>query len=210
MITLTPSLYSTSKGQPLNLTELLSFKSQGFGENPAIYAQFNLAGHNGLDWGCPQGTHVYAAHDGIAVQGSDSSGGVGITVNGLECKTVYWHLSKIMKTGDVKAGDLIGLSGNTGFSTGPHLHFGLKLTDTNGKVLNRNNGFDGAVDPSPYLIWRSEYNDLMNTEQVTKIYVLAFYREPDATELAFWTGKSLTEFLTTAIKDRAQYLNTHV
>lgn len=49
----------------------------------------------------------------------------------------------------------------------------------------------------------------MNQDEVKKLYVLAFYREPDAGELTFWTGKPLSEFLTTAIKDRSVFLQQH-
>lgn len=49
----------------------------------------------------------------------------------------------------------------------------------------------------------------MTPSEVTKLYVLAFYREPDATELAYWTGKPLRDFLATAIKDRAAFLKSH-
>ena len=65
-------------------------------------------------------------------------------------QTVYAHLSKhYVKVGDkVKAGDRVGLSGNTGASTGPHLHFGFR--PWNWKTL-LNNGFKGYVDPTPFL-----------------------------------------------------------
>ena len=53
-------------------------------------------------------------------------------------------------------------------------------------------------------------NDMMTAEDVKLQYVLAFYRQPTADELAFWTGKGLTMFLKTAIKDRASYLNSQV
>lgn len=49
----------------------------------------------------------------------------------------------------------------------------------------------------------------MTQEEVVKQYVLAFYREPDSEELAYWTGKPLIDFLNTAIKDRAVFLDLH-
>lgn len=49
----------------------------------------------------------------------------------------------------------------------------------------------------------------MSEDEVTKQYVLAFYREPSADELAYWTGKDLGDFLSTAIKDRAAFLTAH-
>lgn len=51
-------------------------------------------------------------------------------------------------------------------------------------------------------------NKTMTESEVKHLYALAFYRLPDAGELSFWVGKSLTEFLSTAIKDRANFLNS--
>ena len=83
--------------------------------------------HQGIDLPYPTGTPVPAACDG-RVRISDYVGGYGNLVvirhaNGLE--TFYGHLSKRnVQSGDwVSAGDIIGLGGSTGRSTGPHLHF---------------------------------------------------------------------------------------
>ena len=83
--------------------------------------------HQGIDLPYPKGTPVAVAFDG-KVRISDYVGGYGNLVvvrhaNGLE--TFYGHLSqRNVKSGDwVSAGDIIGLGGSTGRSTGPHLHF---------------------------------------------------------------------------------------
>ena len=83
--------------------------------------------HQGMDLSLPIGTPLYATFDG-KVRISSYLGGYGNLVvirhaNGLE--TFYGHLSRSdVKPGDiVRAGQVIGLSGNTGRSTGPHLHF---------------------------------------------------------------------------------------
>ena len=83
--------------------------------------------HQGIDLPYPTGTPVYATFDG-KVRVSDWSGGYGNLVvlrhaNGLE--TFYGHLSeRKVKAGEwVHAGDVIGLGGSTGRSSGPHLHF---------------------------------------------------------------------------------------
>lgn len=92
--------------------------------------------HNGLDIGAPIGTPVYAADDGIieAVDNNDRSyyrkyqyGKYVFIKHNNNMSTLYAHLSKqVVKEGEaVKRGDLIGYSGNTGYSTGPHLHFGV-------------------------------------------------------------------------------------
>lgn len=159
---LTPPLKKVVKWYertPQSLEQFLALKSQEFGSRPEVYAQFGLNGHNGLDWGCKVGTPVYASHGGTATAQIDNSAGRGVVVVDTTTgyKTIYWHMSEpsraIGSTWEVNRGDIIGLSGNTGFSTGPHLHYGLKFVDSNGNTRNYNNGFKGAVDPTPYLVW---------------------------------------------------------
>lgn len=192
-----------------SLFDVFLCQSQGFGENPDLYAWLNIKGHNGLDFTYEDGTEVYASHDGTATAQIDDSAGKGIVIVSKECKTIYWHLKDYVKplnsSWEVKAGDLIGYGDNTGWSTGPHLHYGLKFLDSNGEVLNRDNGYDGAVDPTQYLVWYG-----MTEQEIKNLYLLAFYRLPDATELAFWKGKQLNDFLKTAIKDRAAYLESNI
>lgn len=86
--------------------------------------------HQGVDLSLPTGTPLYATFDGM-VRISSVLGGYGHLVvirhnNGLE--TFYGHMSRRdVNVGDVvRAGDLIGLSGNTGRSTGPHLHYEIR------------------------------------------------------------------------------------
>lgn len=89
--------------------------------------------HRGVDLGYPEGTPVAAAWDGIVriSKGTANTGGYGNLVvirhdNGLE--TYYGHLSRrLVNPGQmVKAGDIIGLGGNTGRSYGSHLHFEVR------------------------------------------------------------------------------------
>ena len=86
--------------------------------------------HRGVDIPLTVGAEIHAAFDGVVriAETPDNTGGYGNLViirheNGLE--TYYAHLSKLKVTeGDiVRAGDVIGLGGSTGRSTGPHLHF---------------------------------------------------------------------------------------
>ena len=101
----------------------------------ALSSKAYANGHNGVDFRASVGTRVKASLSGI-VEGigdtdivcSGASYGKWVLIthsNGLT--TLYGHLSLIkVKAGDkVYTGDIIGYSGNTGFSTGPHLHFGL-------------------------------------------------------------------------------------
>jgi hypothetical protein len=87
--------------------------------------------HNGIDLVMPEGTALRSIADGVIEKvtnyGSESIG-EGVIIK-LEdgTRAIYGHMSEIsVKAGEsIKAGDVIGLSGNTGHSTGAHLHFGL-------------------------------------------------------------------------------------
>ncbi len=105
-------------------------------QNPQVY---NGAGHNGVDFGVPSGTPLYSAAAGTVLGTGDTdlacsgvSYGKWVLIkhpNGLT--TLYAHLSVIqVSTGQaVTSGQKIGLSGNTGYSTGPHLHFTVFASD---------------------------------------------------------------------------------
>ena len=94
--------------------------TQYFAENPALYAQFNLKGHNGVDLVAPHGTPMVAVEDGIIVDVNDNPAGFGKNVKILAGKNlwVYGHCDVItVKVGDtVKAGEVIATMGNTGFT----------------------------------------------------------------------------------------------
>ena len=84
--------------------------------------------HTGIDYACPTGTPILASNDGIVVQAGFDPSGYGNCVIILHpdgIGTLYAHLSRIAvsKGEKVKQGDVIGYSGSTGNSTGPHLHF---------------------------------------------------------------------------------------
>jgi murein DD-endopeptidase MepM/ murein hydrolase activator NlpD len=117
--------------------------SQNFGENPDWYKRFGLPGHNGLDLAVPAGTPVLAAAPGTVVKTGFEADGYGNYVkvaHGSRYVSIYAHLSEIQvkNTLKVEPGRQIGLSGSTGFSTGPHLHFEVRLDNT-------------AIDPLPLL-----------------------------------------------------------
>jgi hypothetical protein len=90
--------------------------------------------HKGIDVALPIGTPLKAVMDGVISKAQSGSGersyGLYVEIQHSGGKsTLYAHMSKInVKVGDqVKKGDIIGLSGNSGFSTGPHLHFELRI-----------------------------------------------------------------------------------
>ena len=123
--------------------------SQFWGENRTMYARYGLRGHNGLDIAVPEGTPVKASADGWVREAmhNDALGNYVKIMHGWG-HTVYAHLSKLhVRHGQrVKAGDVIGLSGNTGNSTGPHLHLGVRINP-----YDRGDGWLGYSNPLPLL-----------------------------------------------------------
>ena len=158
---------------------------QGFGENPADYAQFGLQGHNGWDILKGLNAECVSTADGIVWEASNvqdslkesdtryNGNVIRILTNpdssGKQYLCPYGHLNKILVTPGqkVKAGETIGLMGNTGFvvsqgmpfwgnappGKGVHLHFGIyevKLSEQTINIMNSYNGFKGALDPTPF------------------------------------------------------------
>jgi murein DD-endopeptidase MepM/ murein hydrolase activator NlpD len=87
-------------------------------------------GHHGLDFAVPVGTPIKTTMDGTVVHAGWNNQGYGnlVIVENGEYRTYYAHLSSIpVSVGNtVGAGTTIGLSGNTGNSTGPHLHYEIR------------------------------------------------------------------------------------
>lgn len=123
--------------------------TSGFGTR--FHPILNYVGsHNGVDYGTPTGTPVWAVADGTVVRsGYDKGGGNMVCVKHvLSLETCYLHLSKInVKMGArVSQKAVLGESGSTGLSTGPHLHFAMKRGGAFVNPLNQN--FPRA-DPLP-------------------------------------------------------------
>ena len=93
--------------------------------------------HNGLDFSAPTGTKVYAMLDGVIKRiGYDKRSGNFVIIDHGDYTVSYCHLSKVLvQVGErVKAGQITCLAGNTGASTGSHLHYGVR--DKSGKWCN--------------------------------------------------------------------------
>lgn len=119
----------------INLKQMAS----GYGRRiDPIYGTVKM--HEGMDFACDVGTPVYATGDGtVTAAGWHSGYGNRIDINhGFGYLTRYAHLSKLtVKAGQtVKRGDLIGYSGNTGKSTGPHVHYEVRLKDVPQNPIN--------------------------------------------------------------------------
>ena len=89
--------------------------------------------HNGVDYRASSGTRVYAIADGRVTKSTfDNTSGHYIAIRHRDNTSSYYlHLSRrnVNVGANVTRGQVIGLSGNTGLSTGPHLHFGFKLAN---------------------------------------------------------------------------------
>ena len=115
--------------------------TQRFGPNFDPFT--GIAGfHPGIDFGAKMGTPILAAGDGTVVFAGEESGYGNYTCidHGHHVATCYGHQSALLvQVGDqVKRGQVIGLVGTTGYSTGPHLHFEVRLSGS-------------PVDPMPWL-----------------------------------------------------------
>jgi len=104
---------------------------------------FNGADHHGIDIACSEGSQIMASREGkvASIGFNETYGNFVIVDHGGGWSTLYAHLSKVLvKKGDRLWGNnmVIGKSGNTGISTGPHLHFEIRKGNT-------------TIDPTNYL-----------------------------------------------------------
>ncbi len=132
--------------------------SQRFRANPQWY-QPAFPGHEGVDWAISIGTPICAAADGEVFfinrnpNPKVSPYGIYVRVRHQhgQYETIYAHLSQVTvrENQTVQAGQVIALSGNTGRSTGPHLHFTIKKQ---GATARKETDYQkDVVDPHPYL-----------------------------------------------------------
>ncbi|WP_338864138.1 M23 family metallopeptidase [Myxococcus stipitatus] len=157
--------YVLPDGQPNYFQEDGASAKKTFLKSPLKYAHVTskfgsrfhpvlqyLKNHNGVDYGTPIGTPVWAVADGTVTQAAYSGAAGNMVVlrhaNGYE--TQYMHLSKFgegIRVGSrVSQKQVIAYSGNTGRSTGPHLHFGMKR---GGGYTNPLNQKFPRADPLP-------------------------------------------------------------
>ena len=147
-------LNSIPNGYPLKDTYITS--RYGNREHPVLNRD---AFHKGVDLKAARGTPVYAAGEGVVEwAGEHKSSGLGRMiqlVHNFGFESIYGHLTKVeVKTGQyVEQGDLIGYTGSTGLTDGPHLHYEVSY-------LNR------RLNPAPFLEWNLEnYGALFASEE---------------------------------------------
>lgn len=118
---------------PLSIPVENHYISSSFGERRNPYNRTEFENHNGLDFGSWYGKPVWVTTDGV-VKFSGRRGGFGnlvIVDNGCGFSTYYAHLSKtlVKKGNTLKIGDVIGLVGSSGRSSGPHLHYEIRFAN---------------------------------------------------------------------------------
>ncbi|MEA5009043.1 peptidoglycan DD-metalloendopeptidase family protein [Clostridium tyrobutyricum] len=136
--------YSGTRGPILKVSDI--------GRMPVVTSPFGMRlhpilkkykMHTGIDYGAPSGTPIYVMSDGVAIISTYSSGyGNYIVIDhGGGVSTLYSHNSaNLVSPGQtVKKGQLIGKVGQTGYATGPHVHFEVRINGT-------------PVNPEPYVI----------------------------------------------------------
>lgn len=158
-----PCAKTTATGEPIRpfriVTRSGSLCPVGY---VSFYPLIGLRGHNGFDHAAWSGEALYFPVDcpeaggWSAIEASDVDGGLGVDVvsknpvdfggRTTHIKFRFWHLKRAWKDVDVKFGELIGFCDNTGASSGDHLHWSMKRCDANGRGLDSDNGYDGAVD----------------------------------------------------------------
>lgn len=125
--TQTPVNASFDYQNPLNASYRIT---QRYGNhNPGLYSGITPnATHTGVDLATPQNTQVSAPISGEVVAGTDKYWGNYVILKGDDgVEYRFSHLSKPMASGRVSAGQPIGLTGNSGHSTGPHLDISTKI-----------------------------------------------------------------------------------
>lgn len=127
-------VYGTSTEKSYIKSEFIlpmdSFITSDFGK-ARVYNDTLKGYHSGTDFRAKVGTPIIASNDGVVVLVKDRfySGGTVVIDHGQGVYTCYFHMSKfdVKKFQKIKKGDIIGLSGQSGRVSGPHLHFAVRV-----------------------------------------------------------------------------------
>ncbi len=169
-------------------------ETDGFGWRPPISGVRPAELHDGQDFAGKPGAPIRAAHSGrVTYSGWDSTGGGWmVKIRSNRCTTLYLHMLRASKlrTGDtIAVGELVGYVGSTGNSTGPHLHFTVRLPDGT------------AVDPTLHI--RKDImltpKDIENVAEATAARLLTY-------KIKRTDNPKLTTTLRAALANRPKYI----
>jgi murein DD-endopeptidase MepM/ murein hydrolase activator NlpD len=144
--------------QPIK-NENLKHMASGYGYRSDPFTKIKKF-HAGMDFSTDVGTPIYATGDGKVIRANNRLSGYGNLIeidHGYGYLTRYAHLSKYnVKQGQtVKRGDIIGYSGSTGRSSGPHLHYEVHYQ---GNVVNPINYYYGEISAKEFELLSQEAN----------------------------------------------------
>ncbi len=132
-----------------------------------------VAPHNGTDFGVPVGTPVFSTGDGtvIMTRKHPYAGNYVVIQHGSTYKTRYLHLSKILvrKGQKVSRGERIGLSGQSGRVTGPHLHYELMVRDRAVNAMTANIPMANSVpkkEMAGFVARRNELDSMLQQQEL--------------------------------------------
>jgi len=142
-----------------------SMKTSGFSFGEFIGFGNSALQHLGVDLRAPEGTEIYAVNDGkvVAVLNLSNYGKTIIVDHGLDIFSLYLHLDKfkVAEGQMIKRGQAIGLSGQTGYTTAPHLHFSMRVGGS-------------RVDPVEFIQTSKKINDNFFIADITSAFLNMF------------------------------------
>ncbi len=146
---------------------------------------FGIIGHDGIDYALPEGTEVLAVDSGEVIKAQWADYGNTVIIEHEWGRSYYGHLSefKVEKGQKVQKGEIVALSGSTGFVTSPHLHFSLRP-----KGADFENGYFGKVDPQTYLASNGESN-VLGMSLGTRVKVISWkvsVKKGEKLSLGYW------------------------
>lgn len=157
---------------------------------PGYPTSFNGGRHYGIDYGTPIGTPVHATTSGTVSKLHNMGGGLVAKLKTGKLTQFFMHLADIVKTGSVKAGDLIAKTGNSGkWTTGPHIHW---QAQQGSDIMNQN-----TVDPRKVVghanggIFRNRHIAQINEEGPEAVIPLNARRRSRANTLYDSVGKAI-------------------
>lgn len=146
------------KAAPLPLHPVIQFKpliiSQAYGVKNALYPKTGR--HIGTDYPLPRRTSLYAPWDGsVTTAGSHRDLGYYLhfqyTYKGVQYEERWCHLDEMPKVGNYRRGSKVAYSGNTGLSTGPHLHREVWKHDVRVDLITKTNWSQLTLDPESHI-----------------------------------------------------------